>query len=236
MMMARGTGGMIKMSDVITSGVELANDIYGFGDDFGFSERLRGYAVEIYKRELEAIGAVDLQTIGKGKSVLDEKFGIDTILKLKGGQTITLQEKYRRNSALNYGDFTQEFMNGGKEQDGEWFHLGAQIYFYGWAREDEKGFERWFMMDILKYKLLIQEAGGIDKIGTLHSNYTHGKASFYSIPLGALRPAIIRESNRHHSNGSEKPNAWKKISLTKMAGGVLHKQMDLSTTRWGEVV
>ena len=72
---------------------------------------------------------------------------------------------------------------------------GGISIFYGWAREDEKGFEAWFIMDILKYKLLIQESGGIDKIGTLHRNYTHGRSSFYSIPMDAISPAIIRRSD-----------------------------------------
>ena len=109
---------------------------------------------------------------------------------MKSGQWISIQEKYRKNYFLKkHGDFTQEFMNAAgteHESPGEWFKLGAQLYFYGWATNDESDFEKWFIMDIPRYKFVVESAGGLHKLGRLCQNKEHGKASFYSIPIKHL--------------------------------------------------
>ena len=63
---------------------------------------------------------------------------------------------------MRWLDFTQEFKNavGTKhESNGEWFKLGAQLYFYGWASADETEFSKWVILDIAKYKILVEQAG-----------------------------------------------------------------------------
>ena len=137
---------------------------------------------------------VDLREKGVKVHVLDKEFGIDSLLKVQTGQWFSLQEKYRAYDALRYGDFTQEYMNAcGTEWEspGEWFKLYALIYFYGWANKEGTDFAKWILMDVAKYKLLVEDAGGLDKIGTYHENRRHGRASFYSIPLDAIEPAFI---------------------------------------------
>jgi hypothetical protein len=129
---------------------------------------------------------------------LDKECGIDITLQCKTtGASFTVQEKYRKHSALQYNDFTQEYMNGdqdGKPQQGEWFHLYANYYFYGWSNPTEDGFEKWFLMDIQHYKFIVMQNRGLDKIGKLNKNEKHGKATFYSIPLSFLEPAMIAKS------------------------------------------
>ena len=197
-MIERGNGGLIEMdTDFKNYLTDLGFEIvdidysekgYSFKDNLDFSKRLRPYAWEIYKKYLGAVAYVDLQDTDGPPSFLDKYFGIDIVLKFKGGGILTIQEKYRRHG-VSKDKFTQKYMNSGK-QEGEWFHLGAQLYFYGWVREDEKGFQKWIILDIPKYKMLVQDAGGLNKIGRLRHN---GQSSYYSIPLDTLKPAIIRE-------------------------------------------
>ena len=109
------------------------------------------------------------------------------------GQTFSVQEKYRQNSYLRFGDFTQEYMNGNGTK-GEWFHLNAQLYFYGWARDDCNGFEKWFVMDIMRYKMIVEDAGGLDQIGSKQVNRLHGSSVFYGIRLEHIAGAMLYKS------------------------------------------
>ena len=143
-----------------------------FKDDIGFEQRMRAATEDVlqaffpgcqvqYTRERE-----DLRRF-------DDHFAIDTIITLRSGQIITAQQKCRRNQYLKYGDFTQEFMNaagGIYETRGEWFHLATQLYLYCWANHAENGLAAWIrrvLLDVVKYKMLVEQAGGLDKIGTL---------------------------------------------------------------------
>jgi hypothetical protein len=159
-----------------------------------FQEKMKPAARRIYQRIFPGCEIEDLRADGVKVHVLDKEFGIDSLLNFKSGQWISIQEKYRKNRFLKYCDFTQEYMNGAGTQyeaPGEWFKLGAQLYFYGWANANETDFEKWCILDVPKYKLLVECAGGLEKIGRLVSNKKHGKASFYAIPIKKLRPCFL---------------------------------------------
>ena len=168
-----------------------------------FRKHMRPYAEEIYKRIWPGCQVKDLREHGVAVHILDKNFGIDTLTEFPSGQWISIQEKYRNYRVLlrgdlkvnpPYPDFTQEYINaeGTKyESPGEWFNLGAQIYFYGWANEIETDFAAWLLMDIAKYKLLIEDIGGLATVGRYYKNRTYGRASFYAIPIYKLEPAII---------------------------------------------
>lgn len=141
---------------------------------------------------------------GEGEPhVLDQAYGVDMELVMPSGQTFTVQEKFRRHKFLvepnlqvepPTPDFTQEFKNAAgteQETDGEWFHLAAQFYFYGWASEDCSRFEKWVILDVPKYKMLVEERGGLSAIGELFQNDAHGRASFYAIPVTRLWDAWL---------------------------------------------
>ena len=162
-------------------------------EDVGFELRMRVAAEGVFQTCLP--GCQVLYTRDRDDlRRFDDHFAIDTILKLPSGQIITAQQKCRRNRYLKYRDFTQEFMNaagGTYETPGEWFHLAAQLYFYGWANQAENDLAAWVLLDVVKYKMLVEQAGGLDRIGTLQNNRVHGRASFYAIPMETLRPAFI---------------------------------------------
>ena len=173
-----------------------------------FQEKLKESAIKIYKKIFNNCEVQDLRENGVNVHILDKEFGIDKLLSFKTGQWISIQEKYRKYDFLvnsNYQikppwpDFTQEYKNAVgtiNENNGEWFKLGAQLYFYGWANKEENNFKRWIIIDIAKYKLIVEEYGGLDKIGTMKYNHVHGKASFYCFPIDLIKDAWL-------FNGSE---------------------------------
>jgi len=171
----------------------MANDFSRL-DTVKFQERMKPAALSIYRQVFPECHVEDLREQGVRVHVLDKEFGIDALVHLTDGQWISLQEKYRRNAALKFLDFTQEYMNAvgtPGESLGEWFKLGAQLYFYGWANASETAFEKWAIIDIVKYKMLVESMGGLGAIGTLKKNWKHGRASFYAIPIQALQPCFV---------------------------------------------
>lgn len=161
-----------------------------------FQRKMKEPARGIYRGLFPGADIKDLREANGRVHVLDREFGIDAILITAGQQWLTIQEKYRRHSAMRFADFTQEYMNAAgtpHESPGEWFKLGAQLYFYGWADITETCFEKWALLDITRYKLFVEQAGGLDKIGTIHKNRTHGMASFFAIPIVRLQHCFVAD-------------------------------------------
>lgn len=159
-----------------------------------FQKKMRPAAEAIYCSIWPGCKVEDLRENGVNVHILDKHFGIDSLLHFPSQQWISVQEKYRENQYLKFKDFTQEYKNGvgtPGECDGEWFKLGAQLYFYGWANAAETDFEDWYLLDIPKYKLIVERNGGIDKVGRLQQNLKYGRASFYAIPFRILKDAIF---------------------------------------------
>lgn len=168
-----------------------------------FQLAMRPVARALYAQLFPGCTVQDLREAGNKVHILDKHFGIDTLISLPDGQWFTVQEKYRQNKyvrALSLRvdrkcpDFTQEFKNADGTQyetPGEWFTLASQLYFYGWASEDNASFEKWVLLDIAKYKLLVEKSGGLDAMGKKFFNREHGRSSFYCIPVLKLRPAFI---------------------------------------------
>jgi hypothetical protein len=164
---------------------------------------MQPHAERIYQRLWPGCRIKDLREHGLKVHILDKEFGIDTLACFGSGQWISIQEKYRNHQCLSERrlqveppdpDFTQEYKNAAGtmyESPGEWFHLGAQLYFFGWANESETDFEKWVLIDIAKYKLLVEQAGGLHRLGILKRNRKHGKASFYAIPIRRLQSTWI---------------------------------------------
>lgn len=145
--------------------------------------------------------------IKQGNESEDREHAIDYKLTY-GSQLITVQEKFRhpgwyynRNDRVCRAcpDFTQEYMNAAGtpwESPGEWFHLDAQRYFYGWAERGLKSFVAWVLLDVRLYQAVVNREGGLGKIGVLKKNGAHGRTNFYAIPIDRLADAIIADNGR----------------------------------------
>jgi len=170
------------------------NSKASFLTDLQFQERMKPAALKIYGKIFPGCEVVYLTGAGSEAHELDREMGIDARIELPTGQHITLQEKYRRHYFLRFRDFTQEYKNAvGTQHEckGEFFKLAAQAYFYGWANESATDFEAWVLFDVLKYKLLVERAGGLDNMGRYMQNDKHGRASFYCIPITRIDSAIL---------------------------------------------
>ena len=165
-------------------------------DTVQFQTKMKPAALRIYQGLFPGCTILDLRERGAKVHILDKEFGIDSLLTTRRGQWFSIQEKYRRNNALHYLDFTQEYMNGcgtPGESPGEWFKLGAQLYFYGWANATESDFEKWAILDVARYKLLVEQHGGLEKIGSYQVNQHHGRASFFAIPIRILESVFVAD-------------------------------------------
>jgi len=139
----------------------------------------------------------------------DKNYGIDVEIILPDEQVIFVQEKIRDfdayvNPRIQVNppspDFTQEYMNGvgtPYEAPGEWYHLKADYYLYGWWNENETDIIDWKFFDVYRYKRLIQNAGDLKKIGgQYHLNTEYGnKSSFYAISFDDLDPVVVADKN-----------------------------------------
>ena len=170
-----------------------------------FQQKMKPAALRIYQRIFPECRFEDLREKGFKVHVLDQEFGIDGLIHIEE-QWISVQEKYRKNYAMKYMDFTQEYKNAAgtqHEANGEWFKLGAQLYFYGWANKEETDFEKWALIDIAKYKMLVDSHGGLGRIGQLKFNKEHGSASFYAIPISVLEPTFVIDYRKFLDNGAQ---------------------------------
>ncbi len=166
-----------------------------------FQQKMKPAALRIYENVFPGCVLEDLREHGVKVHILDKEFGIDSLIKFPTGQWISIQEKYRTYRSYEYCmrtqgylDFTQEYKNAvgtQYENEGEWFKLGSQLYFYAWANETETDFLKWIIMDIPKYKILVEESGGLENIGYLEQNKKYGKSNFYVIPLEKLETTFL---------------------------------------------
>jgi hypothetical protein len=167
-----------------------------FASDLEFQKAMRPAAYAIYEQLFPGCRVEELK-IGENEKVniLDQNFAIDLLIRSPNGGWVTMQEKYRRAANWEWRDFTQEYLNGAGtayERKGEWFNLASQLYFYGWADEEWGSFDHWLLLDVVLYRMQVEEWGGLDKIGKPQKNAAHGKANFYGIPIVRLDKAILK--------------------------------------------
>lgn len=173
-----------------------------FDKTLGFNDRMRKPAHKIIARQF----GLGFQSITRVSSLndldLDQRAGMDSKIEFKPSLVnFSIQEKYRTHDKIRFLDFTQEIYNayGTEHQsDGEFLHLHATYYFYGWSNDTETDFQEWFIMDIAHYKKLVLSVGGLDHIPNVKrvQNNAYGKALFFTIPLEFIAPAIL-----YHSDG-----------------------------------
>ena len=149
-----------------------------WNDDLTFSIAMNPYIDAIYK-EIYPIEHITRLTKEDHPHILDAKFHIDTILKLKNGMIITAQEKIRRNKYIGFQDFTLEYNSNSFGKDGEFMKLCTDIYFYGYG-DPKTGLKCTYVFKPIDVKnAIIKE----ELIGKLMQNQYHSTASFYAYPF-----------------------------------------------------
>ena len=120
---------------------------------------------------------------------MDTELAIDTHLTFNNGSVLTFQEKSRNFNFLKYRDFTFEYYNDPNTGDqGEWFKLAAQLYFYGYANQDETGYAAYWILNVAKLRTALLKRYTLLQMERefLRQNKPPAKASFFAIPLGLI--------------------------------------------------
>jgi hypothetical protein len=158
-----------------------------------FEEKMHPYIDEIYKGLFSSLSRIERsnrETTTDSKILfMDKELSIDTFLYFKDGTVLTLQEKSRKHNYLKYDDFTFEYYNDPKTKDeGEWFKLAAQLYFYGFTNESETGYAKFYLLNVPKLRLFLKNNIGIKALEEkyLHPNRPPAKANFFAIPFSII--------------------------------------------------
>lgn len=120
---------------------------------------------------------------------MDINLGIDTLVKFKNGSVLTFQEKTLQHTKQKYNSFTFEYYNDPKIKDeGEWFKLAAQLYFFGYANEKQNSYNKFWILDIPKLRTRLMQNYTITEIEKkwLRFNPPPAKANFFAIPFDVL--------------------------------------------------
>ena len=94
---------------------------------------------------------------------------------------------------LNFCQHHQRAYGTDRQAPGEWFHLEAQLIFAGWGNEGHSGLAKWFLMDVGCYRLAVNRAGGIEKVGQFRQNQKYSAFSFYALPVHTLQACFLTD-------------------------------------------
>lgn len=129
----------------------------------------------------------------------DKYLGIDTILKLENGTSISIQEKLRNVKVLNIYPPTlciELMTQAGNEprtnQEGEWFYAIPQLYFVGYVNIFTNNIIEWYLIDTVKLKLLFANTP-LEKLKEkyLQKNTLPRKANFLAVPITDIEKAVL---------------------------------------------
>lgn len=124
-------------------------------------------------------------------TTLDKQLGIDATVRLKHGGCITVQEKclsFEYWHVLSCGPaFTLEVSNNRHEgtQDGELYHLAAQLYLHGYSDHSGTQFAEWWVLNVPMLQIWLDRYwDGFKRLAVKNS-----RADFLLVPYGLLQEA-----------------------------------------------
>lgn len=157
-----------------------------------FEEQMADHIDNIYMNLFKGIKSIDRSFAESENNIqllLDKELGIDTVLRFDDGTFLTFQEKSRLNYYITYDDFTFEYYNDPiTKEEGEWFKLASQYYFYGFANKNNDGYEKVYILNVPAFRLFLKNDIGIEtlKYKYLMQNKPPAKANFFAIPFNII--------------------------------------------------
>lgn len=161
-----------------------------FYNDLDFSNKLEISARNIYNMLWPFSTYSRLTAVDGEPHIFDLIGGIDSIITLGTGESIPIQEKFRRHDKLHYQDLVLEFKNGNGTQ-GEYFHLYAHYLVLAYASEDERRLTHFKIYNVPMLVKIISEAGGLRHCGSPIQNAKHGKAFAFAVPWETVQDAVV---------------------------------------------
>lgn len=165
-----------------------------FVDDDKFNVKMQPHIDEIYRSIFSNIKAIkrpeekDWENESAEKEnilcFMDKELGIDAIILFENGSFITAQEKSRKYKYyLRFRDFTFEYHSNrfsNPKGKGQWHKLASQLFFYGWANENEDAFVEYYLIDILRLRMMLHNKHSLLIESNLREN-DHRASDFYSV-------------------------------------------------------
>jgi len=166
-----------------------------------FEEKMTSHIDNIYKK-LFGNRLVNIYRSSRDKEqdskllFMDMELAIDTHLTFNNGSILTFQEKTLRYSKQKFNQFTFEYYNDPKtKEEGEWFKLAAQLYYFGYANEQETGYNKYWIINVAKLRTALMSKYTIHEMETkfLRHNKPPAKANFFAIPFNVLEkmPSVV---------------------------------------------
>lgn len=121
-----------------------------------FEKRMRPVADKLYREIIPGIKDIDRSwrirriplDLHVELGVLDKELGIDVIFTLDNKMILTCQEKFNSHTYRYKENATVEYENDPvRGKPGDWFTMIAQVYFFGFASQDEKSFDLWVLLN-----------------------------------------------------------------------------------------
>lgn len=163
-------------------------------NDKNFEEKMTKYIDEIYKK-LFGNRLINIYRSERNKEnnqkllFMDIELAIDTHLTFLDKSILTFQEKTRRNNFLKFNDFTFEYYNDPKtKEQGEWFKLASQLYFYGYANKFENGYDKFWILNVVKLRTQLMNNYSLNQLESKYLRYNKfpAKSNFFAIPFTVL--------------------------------------------------
>ena len=121
---------------------------------FNVADKYNDYINRLYNYvfDLEDGIAITECNIDSKLARYDKDFGVDVILTLKTGQTITVQEKVL---TTTFDTVTAEFYQNHRDNiPGDWFTLKSDLYFVGYTNPDTNSLRVFILLNWLTVKLM----------------------------------------------------------------------------------
>src|SRR3990167_7071739 len=115
-----------------------------------FEEKMTPFIDEIYKKTFSKLCEIKRAKRADADDskimFMDKELAIDTHLFFTDGTILTLQEKTLQHSKKKWNSFTFEYYNDpDTKKEGEWFKLASQLYFFGYANNDETDYSEYWI-------------------------------------------------------------------------------------------
>lgn len=126
------------------------------------------------------------------KGLLDRNYGIDVQFRMPSGLLKTLSERIRQYYYYKrFQDFTLEYHQNphtDPPEEGEFFHLDADYFFYCWANESRDGLAGYRLVDLPAFKCGVEE-GTIVMNGPIKNDDKRGYRNFVSFNFKEIAKA-----------------------------------------------
>jgi hypothetical protein len=186
--------------------VNITDQVSGRGAKrFKDAKKLWAYANKLYRDIFKEIGCplddgdknLDCSS-DEFNAGYDKELGIDTILRTKAGQILTLQEKFL---FTPFNTVTVEYMQNPKTQErGDWFDIKCQLYFVGYDYpQTGTRFVSWVLLDWARVVMATQR--GDLKWKLRRNKWDGARADFKYTPIKDIpKYCVIRRGGHWKSD------------------------------------